>query len=74
MESLSLPRESRALRPRSELLQARLEISSVEISTVTMKRRGNIDDELELIEMRYQEGLALENLETVFAEGLLAGE
>jgi hypothetical protein len=74
MQSLSLPKESRVLRPRSESPQARLEINSVEMSTVTMRRGGNIDDELELIEMRYQEGLALANLEAVFAQGLVARE
>ncbi len=73
MDSLPLPRVSRVLRPRSESPPVRLDIGSVQISTMTMKRRDN-DDELELIEMRYQEGLALANLETVFADGLIARE
>jgi hypothetical protein len=43
----------------------------MEISTVTKQRREITDDELELIEMRYQQSRALRNLETLFAEGLL---
>ncbi|MGO8829368.1 MAG: hypothetical protein ACLQT5_08990 [Steroidobacteraceae bacterium] len=33
--------------------------------------RGRADEEIELIEMRYQQALALMNLEDLFAEGLL---
>jgi hypothetical protein len=51
-------------------VQARLEIHSMEISTV-MERREVTDEELELIEMRYQQALAIQNLEALFAEGLL---
>jgi hypothetical protein len=49
---------------------ARLEIRTMEISTMT-KPREPTDDELELIEMRYQQALALNNLVSLFAEGLL---
>ncbi len=35
------------------------------------KHREATDDELELIEMRYQQALALNNLVDLFAEGLL---
>ena len=37
------------------------------------KHRQITDEELELIEMRYQQALSLLNLETLFAEGLLDG-
>jgi hypothetical protein len=43
----------------------------MEISTVMTKRRESTDEELELIERRYQQALALLNLECLFAEGLL---
>jgi hypothetical protein len=42
----------------------------MEISTVTTERREVTDEELELIEMRYQRALAIQNLEALFAEGL----
>ena len=48
----------------------RLEIRTIEISTMTKPREAT-DDELELIEMRYRQALALDNLVTLFAEGLL---
>lgn len=51
--------------------QARLEISTMEIFTVMTKRRETTDDELELIEMRYRQALALESLVELFAEGQL---
>jgi len=43
----------------------------MEISTVMTKCRETTDEELEFIEMRYQQALALVNLEALFAEGLL---
>jgi hypothetical protein len=48
----------------------RLEIRTMEISTIT-KPCEPTDDELELIEMRYQQALALNRLVILFAEGLL---
>jgi hypothetical protein len=51
--------------------QPRLEIRTVEIFTAMTKRRETSDDELELIEMRYRQALALENLLDLFAEGQL---
>jgi hypothetical protein len=51
--------------------QARLEIKTMEISRVMTKRRETSDEELELIEMRYRQALALENLAGLFAEGQL---
>jgi hypothetical protein len=43
----------------------------MDISTVMTKRHEATDEELELIEMRYQQALALMNLEDLFAEGQL---
>jgi hypothetical protein len=48
--------------------QARLEIRTMKIYTMP-KHGGTTDDELELIEMRYQQALALKNLVDLFAEG-----
>jgi hypothetical protein len=42
-------------------------------STVTTKRLEATEEELELIEMHYQQALSLLNLESLFAEGLLDG-
>ena len=63
--------KAHALRARSVSAQARLEIRSMEISTVMTKRGQATDEELELIEMRYQQALAVLNLEGIFSEGLL---
>jgi hypothetical protein len=71
METLPLYREAPELSARSVSTEARLEIKSMEISTVMTKCRETTDEELELIEMRYQQALALLNLETLFAEGLV---
>jgi len=73
MESLPLHREARRLRASSGSPPARPDIPAVEISTVRMKRGNNVD-ELDLIEMRYQQALALTNLEALFAEGTFASE
>jgi hypothetical protein len=71
METLPLYKEAPASSARSVSTQARLEIKSMEISTVMTKCRETTDEELEFIEMRYQQALALVNLESLFAEGLL---
>ena len=71
METLPPYQEAHALPTRSVPVQARLEIHSMEISTVMTERREVTDEELELIEMRYQQALAIQNLEALFAEGLL---
>ena len=71
METLPLHTEASALPGRSQSTQARLEIKSVEISTVLTKRRETTDEEFELIEMRYQQALALMNLEILFIDGQL---
>ena len=71
METLPLHTEASALPARSQSTQARLEIKSMDISTLLTKRRETTDEELELIEMRYQQALALLNLECLFADGQL---
>ena len=71
MGTRPLHTEARVLPARSASAQTRLEIKALEISTVMTKRRETTDDELELIEMRYQQALALMNLEDLFAEGQL---
>ena len=48
----------------------RLEIRTMEISSTTKLGEAS-GDELELIEMRYQQALALRNLVELFAEGWL---
>ena len=50
--------------------QARLEIRTMKIYTMP-KHGDTTDDELELIEMRYRQALALENLVELFADGQL---
>ena len=71
METLPSYQEVPASSARSVSTQVRLEIKSMEISTVMTKCRETTDEELEFIEMRYQQALALVNLESLFAEGLL---
>jgi hypothetical protein len=71
METLPLHTEASALPARSQSTQARLEIKSMDISTLLTKRRETTDEELELIEMRYQQALALMSLEGLFADGQL---
>jgi hypothetical protein len=71
METLPLHTEASALPARSQSTQARLEIKSMDISTQLTKRRETNDEELELIEMRYQQALALMSLEGLFADGQL---
>jgi hypothetical protein len=51
--------------------KARLELQPQQIFKLSADRRETTDEELELIEMRYQQMLAIENLEDLFAEGRL---
>jgi hypothetical protein len=51
--------------------EACLELQPREIFNLLAERRETSDEELELIEMRYQQMLAIENLEDLFAEGQL---
>jgi hypothetical protein len=54
-------------------VQKRWELQPQEISALLKLTDlcGVTDEELELIDMRYQQALALMNLETLFAEGQL---
>jgi hypothetical protein len=54
-------------------VQKRRELQPQEISALLKLTDlcGVTDEELELIDMRYQQALALMNLETLFAEGQL---
>jgi hypothetical protein len=71
METLPSFNEAHALTARPVSTLARLTIHSIEISTVMSERLEVTDEELELIEWRYRQALALLNLESLFAEGLL---
>ena len=71
METRPVHTEAHGLPARSVSTQARLEIKSMDISTVMTKHRATTDEELELIEIRYQQALALMNLEKLFADGQL---
>jgi hypothetical protein len=71
MDTRPLYTKARALPARCVSTPARPEIKALEISTVMTKRHEATDEELELIEMRYQQALALMNLEDLFAEGQL---
>jgi hypothetical protein len=51
--------------------KAPLELQPRQIFDLLAERRETSDEELELIEMRYQQMLAIENLEDLFAEGQL---
>jgi len=51
--------------------KARLELRPQQIFDLLAARCDTTDEELELIEMRYQQALALVNLQALFAEGYL---
>jgi len=73
METQPSYTEARATPAWSESAQGYRELQSREISTLLTltESRGGADEEIELIEMRYQQALALMNLEDLFAEGQL---
>jgi len=73
MESLPLYTQARALTAWPVSAQGRQQLQPHEISNLLTltERREVIDEEIELIEMRYQQALALKNLEHLFAEGQL---
>jgi len=71
METPLLRTEARALPAWSASTQERPELLLQEISALLTERRDTSDEELELIEMRYQQALALMNLEALFADGQL---
>jgi hypothetical protein len=65
--------EARALPAWSASTQERRELHPDEISTLLTSTvfRETTDEEFEIIEMRYQQALALMNLEVLFADGQL---
>jgi hypothetical protein len=71
LETPSPSNETPAFTARSQSTQARVEIISMEISTVMAKHREISDEEWELILMRYRQSIALTKLEDLFAQGLL---
>jgi hypothetical protein len=75
METLPVCTEVQPMPVKSESARKRRELQPEEISTrlsLTEPRKFT-DEELELLEMRYQQALALMNLENIFAEGMLDG-
>jgi hypothetical protein len=71
MEARSSCIEARTLSVLSALVQTHREPPSREISYLVTGCGGTIDEDLELIEMRYQQMLALMDLEELFANGHL---
>jgi len=73
METLPLYTDARALPAWPVSAHGRRELRPQEISTLLTltKRREVTDEEIELIEMRHEQALALMNLEELFAEGQL---
>jgi hypothetical protein len=71
MERLSLFTEPPAKSTWFESTQERRDLPTREIVTLWMERREITDDEFELVEMRYQQAMALLNLQDLFAEGQL---
>ncbi len=65
--------EARPLPAWSASTQQRRELQPDEISTLLTltELRETTDEEFELIDMRYQQALALMNLEVLFADGQL---
>ena len=51
--------------------EAPLELQPQHIFDLLTERRAPTDEELELIEMRYQQALSLMNLQALFADGYL---
>jgi hypothetical protein len=52
-------------------MRRKLQPQKISTLLTLRERRGVTDEEFELIEMRYQQALALMNLEDLFAEGQL---
>jgi hypothetical protein len=75
METIAGFIETHTKHAESESAQDRRELQPQEISTLLAltELREFTDEGLELIEMRYQQMLALMNLEDLFAEGQLDG-
>ena len=71
MTTLPLYAEARKWPIASVLADEHWELQLQENSTLLRKRFEITDEEFEIIQMRYQQALALVNLEYLFAEGLL---
>jgi hypothetical protein len=71
MEALPTSTDSGTLAARSAATKARLDHQPQQIFNLLARGRETTDEELELIERRYQQMLALKNLEDLFAEGHL---
>jgi len=73
METLPLHTEARSSPSWSVSSQERRKVQPqlISASLTLTEIREVTDDDLQLIEMRYQQMLALMNLETLFAEGQL---
>ena len=71
MKALRSSKDSGTFPAGSAAPKARLELQPQQIFNLLAERRETTDEELELIEMRYQQMLAIENLEDLFAEGQL---
>jgi len=63
--------EARALPAASALAHEHWEPQSREIPALLTARLELVNEEFEFIELRYQQALALVNMEYIFAEGLL---
>lgn len=75
METRPVCTEAQPMPAKSESARKRRKLQPREISTLSSltEPRKFTDEELELLEMRYQQALALMNLENIFAEGMLDG-
>ncbi len=73
METLASHTEARTLPVLSASSQGHRELKPEEVSSflTLTQHRGVTDEEIELIEMRYRQALALMSLENLFADGQL---
>jgi hypothetical protein len=73
METLPSDPDSRALPawPVSSQERRKVQSQAISASLTSTEIRETTDDDLQLIEMRYQQMVALMNLETLFADGQL---
>jgi hypothetical protein len=71
MTTLPLYAQARTFPAASVFAHEHRELQPREISTLLTERLEITSEELEIIEMRYQQALALVNLQYLFAEGLL---
>ena len=71
MQALPSSTDSGTFPVGSVAIKACLELQPQQIFNLLAERHKTTDEALELIEMRYQQMLALKNLEDLFAEGQL---